>query len=146
MTQTVNPGLLIAGFRGKFYLGDGTPFAAISSWELTENYSNSDTQPVGSMVGIAVTQVVTFTLNFTEITIEDSLPVARLNAVRTNSQIDLRFIGEVERPDGKIGRYVANHCVPDGNFRTAGANPGDTMTRDHSYRVNEIPDIASALG
>jgi hypothetical protein len=52
----------------------------------------------------------------------------------------------VFRPDGSVGRYICDKCVPDGAFRLAAVSPGDTMTRDHSYRVLEVPDIDSALG
>ena len=50
-TRPVDPTLLIAGFRGAFYW-DGQPFGAVSSWEIQENYSNSDTQPVGVIAPI----------------------------------------------------------------------------------------------
>lgn len=142
----IDPTLLIAGFRGRFFFGDGTPFGAISTWQVNENYSNAQTQPVDHIVPINVLQSVGFTLAFTEITIDDTLPVQRLQALRERRQLNLRFIGEVERPDGNIGRYVCNSCVYDGQQGLAGANPGNTMTRDVSMVLNEVPDIASALG
>lgn len=144
-TRPVDPTLLIAGFRGAFYW-DGQPFGACSTWEIQENYSNSDTQPVGVIAPIPVLQSVTFTLTFTEITIDDALPQERLRQLKSISQPNFRFVGEVFRPDGSVGRYICDKCVPDGSFRLAAVNPGDTMTRDHSYRVLEVPDIDAALG
>ena len=89
---------------------------------------------------------VTFTLTFTEITIDDAIAVERLRQLKSISQPTFRFVGEVFRPDGSTGRYICDKCVPDGTFRLAASNPGDTMTRDHSYRVLEVPDIDAALG
>jgi hypothetical protein len=143
--RPVDPTLLIAGFRGAFYW-EGQPFGAVTDWGIQENWTNSDTQPQGVIAPIPVTQSVSFTLNFTEITIDDTLPATRLRALREGRIPVFRFVGEVYRPDGSVGRYVCNACVPDGTQDLIRAAPGDTMTRAHSYRIMEVPDIDAVLG
>ena len=148
MPQPVDPGLLIAGFRGAMYHYDGSRWASCTSWELSMSWTNTDEQPLGTIVPMAVTQSVTFSLAVSELTIDDNIPAAMLRGIQDPSQPyvpNFRFIGEVWRPDGTVGRYLMDSCVPDGTNRLAAATPGTTMTRDLTFRVNSPPDLSGLM-
>lgn len=139
----VDPGLLIAGFRGALFRADGSRWGSCTQWNLTVNITSTDEQPLGMFWLMAVAQSGAATLTVSELVIDDWLPRMLLEGIRdvTDPHLPfLRFIGERYRPDGAKARTTIDACTVDGAFPIAEAVPGQTMTRDFNFRVNLPPD------
>jgi len=149
MPQPVNPGLLIAGFRGRMYMYDGSVWGSCTGWEVTMNWTSTDEHPLGTIVPMAVTQSVTFELTVSELTIDDNVPASMLRGIQDPMMPYIptyRFIGEIRRPDGETATYTFDKCVPDGSNRLANATPGESMNREYTFRINNPPDLSDMLG
>lgn len=140
---TIDPGLVIAGFRGAMYRADGSRWGQCTQWNLTVNITSTDEQPLGMFWVMGVAQSGSATLTVSELVIDDWLPRTLLQGIQdpTNPTLPvLRFIGERRRPDGEVSTLVIDQCTVDGAFPVADAVPGQTMTRDFNFRVNLPPD------
>jgi hypothetical protein len=149
MPQPFNSRLLMAGFRSYMFHYDGRRWFTCNSWELTMNWESTDEHPLGTIVPMAVTQSVTFELTVSELTIDDNVPASMLRGIQDPSfpyVPSYRFIAEIVRPDGVRGSYVLDDCVPSGSTPLAQATPGETMTREYTFRVNNPPDMSGMLG
>jgi hypothetical protein len=140
----VDPGALIAGFRGRFFWETGEQMGECKSWEVIQNTTTTDEGMLDSAITVPVFQSASFTLNFSVLTVSDRIPMRMLTALRARAQLWLRFVGEIETPEG-VARYVVDRVTPDGNQRLFYAEQGQTITRDHAWKVAAIPDVPAPL-
>jgi hypothetical protein len=142
---TLDPRKIRSGHHGEFYDGDGTFLAEVPTFQAIVNVSNTDYQPAGSIMSVAVMQGVSVTLTFTETHVKDARLASILAALKRGEQPTLNFQGVVRGPDGTDGRYVFRQCVPDGNIDLVNVQPGQILERATNWRVNELPDIQGLL-
>ena len=143
MSQPVDPGLLIPGYSGRFYKADGSRWATCTAWELQLSITSTDENPLGTFWLMAVAQSGSATLTVSELVIDDDIMNQVLAGIQdpTNPTLPkFRFMGERIRPDGLISMLAIDGCSLDGTNRIASATPGETMTRDLTFRVSSIPD------
>lgn len=134
-----DPRNIIAGYRGTLHWEDGSLYAEVTEWRVEANLTNSDEQPGGSLDVFAVLQGVSWSLNFTELVVQDLVPYTVLQALQNGQSPYLNFLGEVQRPDGTVRHYPIRYAVPDGTFPIIGSQPGQSITRAFSWRLNERP-------
>jgi len=145
MAQPVDPGLLIPGYSGRFYKSDGSRWATCTQWELQLSITSTDEQPLGTFWLMAVAQSGSATLTVSELVIDDAIMAEFLAGIQDPQNPNIpqyRFIGERTRPDGLVSTLTIDGCTLDGTNRIAAAIPGETMTRDLTFRVSSIPDPA----
>lgn len=140
----IDPGALVAGFRGRFIWPNGEQMGECKSWEVLVNITTTDEFVLDETTGMPVFQQNTFSLNFTTLTISDRLPMQMLTALRARRQLWTRFIGEIETDEG-TARYVIDRVTPDGNQRLFQAEQGSTINRDFAWKVASIPDVPAPL-
>jgi hypothetical protein len=147
MPQPVDAARVTAGFRGKMFRSDGSRWGQCTQWALSGTVTSTDEQPLGSAWPIAVPQSFAATLTVSELVIDDEIPKLVLEGIQdiTNPQLPtFRFVGE--RAIGQdVSTLVIDGCTPDGTFPIADAVPGQTMTRDLTFRVQNPPDPAGLL-
>lgn len=143
----LDPRLVLRGFDGELYSEDGEFLAEIPTWQAQVNVTNSDYQPAGEALSVAILQGYNVTLTFTETVVRDTKFLAVvLDALKKKQQPNVNFQGVLRRSDGSTGRYVFRKCVPDGSFDIANVAPGDVLSRAWSWRCNEPPDLQQLLG
>lgn len=147
MAAALDPRKIIRGFDGRLYDSDGTFLSNVNTWHLQINATNSNYQPAGSSLQVAILQSATVTLTFTETIITDKLINELVTSLKQDIQPVFGFQGKLKRPsDGSVGRYVFRQCVPDSNIDLANVQPGNELNRSWSFRCNEYPDLQKLLG
>lgn len=148
--QILDTRQLMTGKDGFMYISlpDGTEvfMAAVDTFQVQVSISNSDYQPVGSIVSYAVTTGVSFTLTFSEAVISDEY-VARpiIDAIADGWIPTFDFKGTCERPDGQKQSMLFKKCVPDGSIDLMNLQPGDILKRSFSFRINSVPSYVKSL-
>ena len=127
---------------------DGTDFfmAQVDTFQVQASISNTDYQPVGSILSYAVPTGVSFSLTFSEAVISDQY-VAKpiIDAIKDGKIPTFDFAGVCERPDGQKQRMTFKRCVPDGSIDLMNLTPGDILKRSFSFRINSVPDYLASL-
>ena len=140
---------LMTGKDGRLFINiDGVDqfFAEVDSFQVQMSVTNTDYQPVGSILTFAVNTGVSFTLTFSEAVIRDDLIMAPLiKAIQNGKMPTYDFQGATERWDGGEQRIVFNRCTPDGTIDLMNLTPGEIIKRQHSYRINSIPNFLKEL-
>ena len=140
---------LMTGKDGRMYVnldGVDTFMCAVDTFQVQMNFSNSDYQPVGSIVSFAVPINVTFTLTFSEAVVSDEYVSAPLlKAVKAGKVPTFDFSGVCERPDGEEQRMTFKNCTPDGAIDLMNLTPGDILKRAFSFRINSVPEYLKEL-
>lgn len=145
--QKIDPRKILRGFDGELYDGDGNFLAEVNTFQAQVNVTNSDYQPAGSPQTVGIMQSYSVTLTLTETVIKDARMLkALIDALAKGNQAEFGFQGVLRGRDGSTGRYVFRSCVPDGNIDIVNIQPGETINRAWSFRVNEAPDLQSLLG
>lgn len=140
---------LMTGKDGRLFVtvGDTQYFLAeIDTFQVSMNVTNTDVQPVGSILIYGVNTGVSFTLTFTEMVVRDDVLLAPMLAAIKNGKIPYyTFQGAAESPDGKEQRIVYRNCIPDSTIGIQSLTPGEVIKREHSYRINSVPEYLKAL-
>jgi hypothetical protein len=142
MPQPLDTGRVTAGFKGKLFRSDGSRWGQCTQWALNGTVTSTDEQPLGSAWPIAVPQSLAASLTVSELVIDDEIPRQVLEGIQdiTNPHLPtFRFIGERDIGDD-TSRITIDGCTPDGTFPIADAIPGQTMTRDFTFRVQTPPE------
>lgn len=147
--QILDTRQLMSGKDGFMYINvDGTDFfmAQVDTFQVQASISNTDYQPVGSILSYAVPTGVTFSLTFSEAVISDQY-VAKpiIDAIKDGKIPTFDFAGVCERPDGQKQRMTFKRCVPDGSIDLMNLTPGDILKRSFSFRINSVPDYLASL-
>lgn len=140
---------LMTGKDGRLFVefdGVNIFLAEVDTFTVQMNTTNTDYQPVGSILSFAVPTGVTFTLTMTEAVVRDDLIMEPLlNAIREGKVPTYNFQGANERYDGGEQRIVFNNATPDGSFDIMNLTPGEILKRNMSFRLNEIPEYLKSL-
>ena len=147
--QILDTRQLMSGKDGFMYINvDGTDFfmAQVDTFQVQASISNTDYQPVGSILSYAVPTGVSFSLTFSEAVISDQY-VAKpiIDAIMYGKIPTFDFAGVCERPDGQKQRMTFKRCVPDGSIDLMNLTPGDILKRSFSFRINSVPDYLASL-
>lgn len=144
---TIDPRLILTGKEGELYDGDGNFLAMVNSFQAQVNITNTDYQPAGSALTVAIFTSYTVTLTFTETVIKDAVLLKKLiDAIRNGQQLEATFQGKITGHDGTVSRQVFRACVPDGAIDLMNVQPGDVITRAWNWRCNEPPELQELLG
>lgn len=146
MPKTIDPRQILRSYDGELYSGDGTFLAQVNTWSAAITVNNTDYQPAGSNMEVAVPTSYRVTLTFEETLVRDEMLAKLLAALRNKEPVKFDFMGVLRGHDGSTGRYWFKSCVPDGEITIANVQPGSILTRPWSWRVNEPPDLQSLLG
>lgn len=147
MPQPLDVGKVTAGFRGKLWRADGSRFGQATQWAISTTITSTDEQPLGSAWPIAVAQSLAGTLTLTELVIDDDIPRQVLIGIAdiTNPHLPVfRFTAERDIGD-QVSHIVIDQCTPDGTFPLADAIPGQTMTRELTFRIGQPPEADGFL-
>lgn len=140
---------LMTGKDGRVFLElDGVQyfFAEVESFNLVMNVTNTDVQPVGSILQFAVNTGVNYSVTLSEMVVRDDLiaqPIQK--AVREGKMPTFTFQAGSERWDGQEQRVVVRDCTPDGSIDLLNLVPGEIIKRAMSFRVNNIPEWMKTL-
>lgn len=140
---------LMTGKDGRIFIEvDGVQyfFAECESFNLVMNVTNTDAQPVGSMLQFAVNTGVSYSVTLTEMVVRDDVMMLPIqNAVREGKMPTFTFQAGNERWDGQEQRAVIRDCTPDGSIELLNLVPGEIIKRAMSFRANNIPEWIKTL-
>lgn len=147
--NTLNTTELMTGKDGKLFVefgGKNYFLAEINTYSVNMNVNTVETQPVGSILQHRIPTGVTFDLSYTEMVIRDDLVSAPLlESVQAGQIPSYNFQGVAYKPDGQEQRIAFNGAVPNGTFGLQSLTPGEIISREHSFALNQIPSYISAL-
>lgn len=140
---------LMTGKDGRVFLElDGEQFfyAEVESFNLVMGVSNTDVQPVGSILQYAVNTGVNYAIQLSEMVVRDDLIAQPIQAkIREGKMPTFTFQAGAERWDGQEQRVVLRRCTPDGSIDLLNLVPGEVIKRSMSFRVNDIPEWLTTL-
>ena len=147
--KTLNTQELMKGTDGLLfveYQGVNVPLLEVENFSVTMNFNAVDKQYVGNPVVQSVPTGVAFNLTFTESVVRDE-PIINviLDYLKRGKFPVFKFQGKLEKPDGQEQRYAFNNAVPNGSFGLMNVTPGEIVSREQNYTLNEIPDIISSI-
>lgn len=146
MSQQLDPRKILPGKQGKLMTGDGKFLATVNTFQAIININNSDYQPAGSFLVVAIMMGYTVALNFTETVVNDAELFKKLmDDIKAGKQPNLDFQGVITGLNGSENRQIFRSCVPDGSIDLQNINVGDIIQRSWGFRVNETPDMQSYL-
>ena len=121
-------------------------FAEVESFNLTMSVTNTDVQPIGSILQFAVGTGVNYAVSLTEMVVRDDLTMMPIQkAIREGKIPTFTFQAGAERWDGQEQRVVIRRCTPDGSIELLNLVPGEVIKRAMSFRVNDIPEWLKTL-
>lgn len=140
---------LMTGKDGVLFIDIGAgnvALAEIESYKVNMNVTNTDVQPVGSLLVYGVNTGVSFTLSFTEMVVRDDVTLGPLIAAVQKGRLPhWTFQGMAQAPDEQEQRIVYRNCIPDGSVDLQSLNPGEVYKREQSYRINSVPKMLKEL-
>lgn len=141
---------LITGKDGQLFVehpetGEMIFLAEVNNFSVAMNVSNTDYQPVGSVLVYGVNTGVSFTLTFTEALIREDVTMKPiLDMIQSGVTPNYTFQGALKRQyDGEETRQILRNCIPDGTFNLMNVTPGEVLQRETSWRVNSFPEYQS---
>lgn len=121
-------------------------FAEVESFNLTMSVTNTDVQPIGSILQFAVGTGVNYAVSLTEMVVRDDLTMMPIQKAISEGKIPtFTFQAGAERWDGQEQRVVIRRCTPDGSIELLNLVPGEVIKRAMSFRVNDIPEWLKTL-
>lgn len=146
---TLNTTELMTGKDGRLFIecdGKNVLLAEINTFKVNANFAAVDVQPVNDPLQHSVTTGVSFDLAFTDMVIRDDVIMEPLlESIRKGKFPVYNFQGVCEKPDGQEQRYSFNNAVPSGTFGIMNVTPGEVISREMSFRLNEVPKTISAI-
>lgn len=140
---------LMTGKDGRLFVevnGEQIFLAEIDQFSVSQNTTNVDAQPVGSILVYAVNSGVSYSITMSEMVVRDDLIMEPLiESIRAGKMPTFNFQGGAERWDGQEQRMTFRNCTPDGEFTILNLTPGEIIKRNMSFRINSIPEWLSAL-
>lgn len=120
--------------------------AEIENFATNMNVNTVDKQPVGDILVHSVPTGVNFELTFTEMTVRDDIFLAPLLEEIARGRIPVyHFQGKMEKPDGQEQRIAYNNCVPKGTFTLQSLTPGEVVSGERSFAINEVPKLIKQI-
>lgn len=142
---------VVTGKDGQLFVttSDGTEIflAEVDTFQAQLNVNNTDYQPIGSPLSMAVPTGFTISLTFSEAVVRDDVLMDKIISDLTSGRMpSFDFQGKLRRArDGQEQRQVYRNCVPDGTVDLMNITPGDIIKRQWSFRVNAMPEMLSAF-
>lgn len=140
---------LMTGKDGRVFLEfDDEQFfyAEVDTFNLTMNVTNTNVQPVGSILEYAVNTGVNYAVTLSEMVVRDDLLAQRIQKkIAEGKMPTFTFQAGAERWDGQEQRVVIRNCTPDGTVGLLNIVPGEVIKREMSFRVNDIPEWLKTL-
>lgn len=147
--KTLNTQDIMKGTDGILFVeynGTNVPMLEVENFSVTMNITAVDKQFVGGIVVKSIPTGVSFALTFTECVVRDE-PIINviLDSLKKRKFPVFNFQGKLEKPDGQEQRYAFNDAVPNGTFGLMNVTPGETVSREMNFSLNEVPDIISSV-
>lgn len=140
---------LMTGKDGRLFVevnGEQIFLAEVDQFSVSQNTTNVDAQPVGSILIYAVNSGVSYSITMSEMVVRDDLIMEPLiESIRAGKMPTYNFQGGAERWDGQEQRMTFRNCTPDGEFTILNLTPGEIIKRNMSWRINSIPEWLSSL-
>jgi hypothetical protein len=147
MPKLIDPRKIIPGHNGMIFDKDGMFLAQIPTFQAQVNFNNTDYQPAGSPLTMAIPTSVSITITCTETVVND-VPMFKkmMDGMRKGQYIPFTFQGNIlSRDKTNMESITYRECVPDGAIDMQNIQPGEIISRAWSFRVNELPDMPSWL-
>jgi hypothetical protein len=149
LNQTLNTAELMTGKDGYLMVevnGVNVPLLEVETFSVIMNFTVSEKQFVGNPVINRIPTGVSFDLTFTEAVVRDDTFVAPiLEALRAGKFPSYSFQGVTEKPDGQEQRVAYNSVVPNGSLGLQTLTPGEVISREMAFAINEVPQMISSL-
>lgn len=149
MKGILNTTELMSGKDGMLSVEAGgvmVDLAEIENFNTVMNVNVVEKQPAGDILVHRVPVSVSFDLTYTEMIIRDDLMLEPLLEEVAKGKIPTyRFQGKMEKPDGQEQRISYNSCVPNGTFSLQNLQPGEVITGERSFAINEVPKFIKSL-
>ncbi len=147
--KTLNTQELMKGTDGCLFVefnGTNVPLLEVENFAVSMSFTAADKQYVGNPVIQSIPTGVAFQLTFTESVVRDE-PITNviLDHLKRGKFPVFNFQGKLEKPDGQEQRYGFNNAVPNGNFGLMNVTPGEIVSREQNYTLNEVPEIISSI-
>lgn len=141
---------LITGKDGQLFVtaSDGSQIflGEVDTFQAQMSVTNTDYQPVGSLLVYAVNTGMSITLTMSEVVIRDDVMLNKLmEDVAKGYMPSFDFQGKLNRRDGQEHRQVFRNCVPDGTIDLINLTPGEIIKRAWTFRVNATPELISTF-
>ena len=140
---------LMTGKDGRVFIefdGEQMFFAEVESFNVAMSVTNTDVQPVGSILQYAVNTGVSYSVTLSEMVVRDDLLAMPIQEkVKEGKMPTFTFQAGAERWDGQEQRVVLRRCTPDGSIDLLNLTPGEVIKRAMSFRVNDIPEWLKSL-
>lgn len=135
---------LMTGKDGRVFVEfDGEQFfyAEVETFNVVMNVTNTDVQPVGSILQYAVNTGVSYAITLSEMVVRDDLIAQPIQEkIAEGKMPTFTFQAGAERWDGQEQRVVLRNCTPDGTVGILNLTPGEVIKREMSFRINALPE------
>lgn len=147
--QTLNTAELMTGKDGLLFVeinGKNVPLLEVETFSVVMNFNVVEKQFVGSAVIKRIPSGVSFDLTFTEAVVRDDTFIEPiLKDLKKGKFPNYNFQGKTEKPDGQEQRIAYNNVVPNGTIGLQSLTPGEVISREQAWAINEVPEMISAL-
>lgn len=147
--KTLNTTELMTGKDGCLFVevnGKNIPLLEVETYSVVMNWNVAEKQYVGNPVVNRIPTGVTFDLTFTESVVrDDTFMEPILEGLRNGKFPVYNFQGLATKPDGQEQRISFNQAVPNGSMGIQNLVPGEVITREMSFGLNEVPRYISSL-
>lgn len=147
--KTLNTQELMKGTDGLLfveYKGTNVPMLEVENYSVAMNFAAADKQYVGNPVIQSIPTGVSITLTLTESVVRDEpIILVIMDALKQGTFPVFNFQGKLVKPDGQEQRFGLNNAVPNGNFGLQNVTPGEIVSREMNFTLNEIPEVISSI-
>lgn len=147
--QTLNTAELMTGKDGLLFVeinGKNVPLLEVETFSVVMNFNVVEKQFVGNPVVQRIPSGVSFDLTFTEAVVRDDTFIEPiLKDLKKGKFPNYNFQGKTEKPDGQEQRIAYNNVVPNGTISLQNLTPGEVISREQAWAINEVPEMISAL-
>ena len=149
LNQTLNTAELMTGKDGYLMVeinGVNVPLLEVETYSVVMNFNVSEKQFVGNPVVTRIPSGVSFDLTFTEAVVRDDTFIEPiLEALKNGKFPTYSFQGVCEKPDGQEQRIAYNSVVPNGSISLQNLTPGEVISREQAWAINEVPKMLKSL-
>ena len=140
---------LMSGKDGSIFVECGSvnvEMAEVENFAVNMNINSVEKQPVGDPTTKSVPVSVSYTLAISAMMIRDDLMMAPLLEELAKGHFPTyNFQTKVSKPDGQEQRIALNNVVPNGAFTLVNVTPGEVLTREYNFAVNQPPKFITSL-
>ena len=141
----------LTGKDGKIFvtIKDETYFLAeAESFSATLNLTNTDIQPMGSILSYGVPVSASISITLSEIVVRDDVMLTPLiEAIREGyvPTFDIQSVLDRNIFDGQESRQTFRNCIPTDSVQLMNITPGEVIKREWNFRGNALPEVIKAL-